>query len=214
MKRILALLSTLWLVACSAPPQDDPAAEEPGEGERPKVQAFAGDAARLSTRILYIADTTPPSSPGQIVINYGQPQWKPEYEEDFDELTRGKRWRFGNNAWTFLDSNLPFAISGAEISPGHYYLVLERSPSDAWYLVLLDPDAVRARKLDAFFVEETAEGIRAPLGWKRTEETTEQLSVKLVPVEGNLKKAQLEIRWGHHMLTGPIEMGLESEDAQ
>jgi hypothetical protein len=162
----------------------------------------------MTTRILYFAETTPPSSPGQIAINYGQPMWKPEYEEKFDDLTKSKRWRFGNNNWTSLDTNVAFTLAGVEVGPGQYYLVLQRSPADQWFLVLLDPETVRAKRLDAFFVDEAPEGVNVPLNWKRTEELAEILSVQLIPVESDLNRAMLEIRWGNHMLAGAIEIAL------
>jgi hypothetical protein len=162
----------------------------------------------MSTRILFFEEGNPPTSPGQLVVSYGQPKWKPEYGEEFDELTRGKRWRFGNNDWTSMDINVNVAIAGKAISPGHYYLLLERSQEDQWFLVLLDPAAVREKKLDAFYVDEAPEGARAPLEWTRTEETTERLMVQLVPAENDLNRARLEIRWGNHLLGANVNVSL------
>jgi hypothetical protein len=211
MIRRAVLLSTITLlVACTAPPSRDTERawekEEPNERE---IQAYQDKAKRMTTRILYVAETTPPSSPGQIAINYGQPKWKPEYEDKFDELTKGKRWRFGNNSWTSLDTNVAITLGGTEIGPGHYYLILERSLDDQWSLVLLNPERIRALKLDAFFVDEAPEGVKAPLAWRRTEEPVEALSVQLIPTEGDLNRARLEIRWGNHLLTGDIEIALQ-----
>jgi hypothetical protein len=210
MIRRTVLLSTITLLAaCTSPPQGDTERDwEKTAPDEQALQAYADEAERMTTRILYFAATTPPSSPGQIAINYGQPKWKPEYEEKFDDLTKGKRWRFGNNAWTSLDTNVTFTLAGVEVGPGQYYLVLQRSPTDAWSLVLLDPETVRAERLDAFFVDEAPEGIKVPLSWKRTEEPAEILSVQLIPVESDLDRAMLEIRWGNHMLAGDIEIAL------
>jgi hypothetical protein len=170
------------------------------------VQAYGELTERQSTRILYFIDSTPPGSPGQIAIDYGQPLWKPEYEEEFDELTLGKRWRFGNNFWTSLDTSVPFAIGETPIDPGHYYLVLERTQSDQWYLVFLDPVAVGKARLDAFYVDEAPEGVKAALNQTSDEETAEKLSVKLIAVENEVEKARLEIRWGPHLLTADIDV--------
>lgn len=107
-----------------------------------------------------------------------------------------------------MDINVTIDIGGEEILPGHYYLLLERSQSDQWFLVLLDPAAVREKKLDAFYVDEAPQGVRAPLDWVRTEETTELLMVQLLPVEDDLNRARLEIRWGNHLLRAPIKVSL------
>lgn len=210
MIRRAVLLSTITLLAaCTSPPRGDAERDwEKGTPDQQEVEAYAEKAKRMTTRILYYAETTPPSSPGQIAINYGQPMWKPEYEEKFDAMTEGKRWRFGNNNWTSLDTNVAITLAGIAVEPGQYYLVLERSQDDRWYLVLLEPEPMRAKRLDAFFVDEAPEGIKALLNWKRTEEPSEKLSVQLIPVESDLNKAMLEIRWGNHMLTGDIEIVL------
>ncbi len=170
------------------------------------VQAYGELTERQSTRILYFIDSTPPESPGQISIDYGQPLWKPEYEEEFDELTLGKKWRFGNNFWTSLDTSVPFTIGETEVGPGHYYLVLERTRAGQWYLVFLDPVAVGKARLDAFYVDEAPEGVKAGLNQSSGEETAGKLSVKLIAVENEVEKARLEIRWGPHLLTADIDV--------
>lgn len=209
MLRKVVPLSVLLIAACSYYQQEDDDGGKGSEaGQSRDIQVYAATTDRMSTRILFFEDGSPPTSPGQLVISYGQPKWKPEYAEGFDELTRGKRWRFGNNDWTSMDTNVTLDIAGETISPGHYYLLLERSQSDQWFLALLDPKRVREKKLDAFYVDDAPEGLRAPLEWTRAEETTEQLMVKLVPLEDDSNKARLEISWGNHRLTAKVEMDL------
>lgn len=209
MFRRVAPLTVLLLAACSYYQQDSNEAKSGSDkGESRNIQVYAATTDRMSTRILFFKEGTPPTSPGQLVISYGQPKWKPEYAEEFDGLTRGKRWRFGNNDWTSMDTNLTLDIAGETVSPGHYYLLLERSQSDQWFLLLLDPTGVREKKLDAFYVDDAPEGARAPLEWTSTEDSTEQLVVQLVPLEGDSNRARLEIHWGNHRLTANVEMEL------
>jgi hypothetical protein len=205
MKHTTLIHIVMWCIACS-PQSPQPEVTGQEEQEERQMEAYGGESQRVSTRILYFSETDPPSSPGAIAINYGQPQWKSEYEEKFDELTKGKRWRFGNNFWTSLDTNVAMTMAGTEIGPGQYYLALERSPEDQWYLLLFDPVPIRAKKLDAFFIDEAPGGMEVPLEWKRKEESADRLMVKLIPDEGDLKKASLEIQWGKHMLMAPIEV--------
>jgi hypothetical protein len=168
-----------------------------------QIQRFGGEAERGSTRIAYFGQNT---SEGQFVIDYGRPEWKADYDAKFDELTKGKRWRFGNNFWTTLDTHLDLTIAGAQVARGYYYLVLERTEGDDWYLVLLDPKQIQAKKLDAFMAEQTRGGIRAPLKWEKVEQVTPKLTVNLIPTEDDLTKASLEILWGTHKLTAPIDV--------
>ncbi len=170
-----------------------------------EVQRFGGETPRVSTRIAYFGKN---SSAGQLAIDYGQPEWKAEYKTQFDELTRGKRWRFGNNFWTTLDTHLDLTIAGTNVPAGYYYLVLERSESDDWSLILLEPKTIQAKKLDAFQAAETSGGISVPLKWEQTENTTEKLTIELAPVERELEKATLTIWWGKHKLTADIDVSL------
>ena len=200
-----ALPIVLLTLACGTSPEDSGSESASMKGKS-DVQAFGELSERQSTRILYFISSEPPESPGQIAIDYGQPLWKSDYEQKFDELTLGKRWRFGNNFWTSLDTNVPFAIGETEVSPGYYYLVLERTQSDQWYLVFLDPVAVGKAGLDAFFVDEAPEGFKAGLNQASGEETAEKLTVKLIAVENEVGKARLEIRWGPHLLTADMDV--------
>ncbi len=91
------------------------------------VEALGLEAPRMMSRLVH--------DDGLVTIAYGQPEWKPEYVEQFDAVTKGKRWRFGRNWWTTLDTNTPLVLGDVAIEPGDYYLVGERSAdSDDWYL--------------------------------------------------------------------------------
>jgi hypothetical protein len=170
-----------------------------------EVRRFGGESPRMSTRIAYFGLNT---SEGQLVIDYGQPEWKPEYEAEFDKLTKGKRWRLGNDFWTNLDTQLDLVISGTEVESGYYYLVLERSETDQWQLILLDSKQIQAKKMDAFMAEQTKGGLRAPLTWEETGESVQKLEITLIPDQNDLTKAKLEIRWGKHKLSAPIEVSI------
>jgi hypothetical protein len=170
-----------------------------------EIQRFGGETPRVSTRIAFFGQN---SSEGQLAIAYGQPEWKSEYETEFDTLTKGKRWRFGNNFWTTLDTHLDLTMAGVEIAAGYYYLVLERSENDDWFLILLDPKQVRSKKLDAFMVDQTAGGIKVPLSWKKIESSTDKLTIKLIPDDEDITAATLDIRWGPHQLTAEIKVTL------
>ena len=176
-----------------------------------KFEAFDGQSERGSTSIAYFSTPSEDefNAEGGFVITYGRPEWRPEYDEQFDELTKGKRWRFGNNSWTTLDTNIPLKIAGTKVAPGYYYLVLERGQGDDWSLVVLDPVPLQKKKMDASGAEETTGGIKAPLTHAMVAEALPKLTVNLTKNENDLTKATLDIQWGKRKLSAPIDVGVE-----
>lgn len=176
-----------------------------------KFEAFDGESDRGSASIAYFSQPSEDefNAEGGFVITYGRPEWRAEYDEQFDELTKGKRWRFGNNSWTTLDTNIPLKIAGARVAPGYYYLVLERGQGDDWALVILDPEPLQKKKMDASGAEETTGGIKAPLTTSMTAEPATKLTVNLTKNDNDLTKASLDIQWGKRKLSAPIDVGVE-----
>ena len=176
-----------------------------------KFEAFDGDSDRGSASIAYFSQPSEDefNAEGGFVITYGRPEWRAEYDAQFDELTKGKRWRFGNNSWTTLDTNVSLKIAGAKVAPGYYYLVLERGQGDDWSLVILDPKPLQKKKMDASGAEETSGGITAPLTASTVAEAATKLTVSLTKNDNDLTKASLDIQWGKRKLSAPIDVGVE-----
>lgn len=187
-------------------------------GQAP-FQGWSQSEDRGGTRLIYFSKTTDRPwdySPGQVAIEYGKPVWKEEYEKGFDELTRGKRWRMGQNHWSTLDTRFPITIGRTRIERGIYYVVLERSKEDQWRLVLLDPDAMSDLKMDAWHInrKESPEGIGAPLTWKRADEKTDHLQIQFIIDEADQRNAELEIRFGPHRLSAPVRVLFEGRQVE
>ena len=167
------------------------------------VEALGLEAPRKMTRFVH--------NGGLVTVAYGQPEWKPEYVEQFDAVTKGKRWRFGRNWWTTLDTNIPLVLGDVAIEPGDYYLVVERptdSPdNDDWYLLVLDPAPVRALQLDPVMAFETTGGRRVKLTHELTESTNELLTIEFYPDEEDGRRATLAAWWGNHRLSAPLRIG-------
>lgn len=167
---------------------------------------------RACARLIYFTKTSPRPwdfSPGQLAIEYGTPPWKDAYANRFDELTKNNRWRLGMNYWTNLDSTFPFRIGSKRFSAGHYYVAVERQESaDKWSLLLLDPKDMIERRMDAWHInrKEVPEGSRAPLKWEQVEEKAAKLKIVFHLNEEEQRKALLEIRFGPHRLTAPVEV--------
>lgn len=163
---------------------------------------------RSNTRIFYWGPKgSEPTggSIGQLAIDYGQPPWKEAYDKAVEEQ-RDQRWRFGQNFWTNLDTNIDLTISEVDVPTGYYYLVLEHTTADEWLMWAIDPDEARAQHLDAYHARLTTGGIKIPLEYERVDAKTDVLKVTLRrrPTERDL--ATLEVRFGPHRLTADVEM--------
>src|SRR5262249_20774416 len=110
-------------------------------------QPFIQQTERALARVAYFGQK---GLSGEYSIEYGKPDWKAEYDKDFDKLTHGKRLRLGKDYWTNLDTCCPLQSGDKEIKPGNYFLVLECSEKGTWELVLLDSDLMRKQRIDAF----------------------------------------------------------------
>jgi len=166
---------------------------------------------RAWARVLYSnqADNT---FPGQFSISYGQPEWRSEYGDPatFDQMTKGRVWRMGNNFWTVLDTNLPLRIAGKDIAVGAYYLGAHRSEDgDTWSLAFMDPVKIRRARLDASEIAKATIDFMVPVTVAQVEEATAELAISL-NTEDNLTDVTLKVVWGNLQLTAPIQViGLE-----
>ena len=169
-------------------------------------------AQRGSARVLY-SDRANNTFPGQLVINYGQPVWKSEYEDPatFDQMTRGQVWRLGNDFWTVLDTNLPLQISGRDIAVGAYYLGVHRSEDgNAWSLAFIDPSKARRDRLDASEIAKATIDFMVPITFEKTEESIEKLNISWEYQKVDPMDVTLRVVWGNLQLTAPVQvMGLE-----
>src|SRR5262245_33441146 len=81
--------------------------EEEEEGENPAIQLEP----RVMARVVYYGDS---GISAEYAIEYGTPEWKPEYDKSWDSMTRGKRLRLGKDWWTTLNSMSPLVMGKVE----------------------------------------------------------------------------------------------------
>ena len=169
-------------------------------------------AQRASARILYMNQDTN-GFVGQLVVNYGQPVWKAEYEDLglFDKMTKGQVWRMGDNFWSVLDTHVPLKVSGRDIGVGSYYLGVHRSQDgNSWSLAFLDPGAIREARLDASEIAKASVDFMVPMSYSRTDENVESLTITLDYPKKDPTNVTLRVVWGKLQLTAPIEvMGID-----
>ncbi len=145
-----------------------------------------------------------PSSAGQVTIDHGQPRWQPAFAK-FMAQPGGKRWRFGENFWTVLDTNMELQLGGVDVGIGQYYAVLEHG-AGGLQLVLLDPQEVRKGRLDAFQAPETTGGLAIPLQTEKLAQTENRLAIELEVDANERDRGKLVIRFGPYRLTAPLRM--------
>ena len=165
-------------------------------------------AQRASARILYMNQDTN-GFVGQLVVNYGQPVWKAEYEDLglFDKMTKGQVWRMGDNFWSVLDTHVPLKVSGRDIGVGSYYLGVHRSQDgNSWSLAFLDPGAIREARLDASEIAKATVDFMVPMSYSRTDENVESLTITLDYPKEDPTNVTLRVVWGKLPLTAPIEV--------
>jgi hypothetical protein len=173
------------------------------------VNAFVEPTARTEAMLLVFDQTGGNFRPlGSLSITHGLPEWQSQFESQFDSMTKGKVWRFGNGGWAILDATVPLTIGGKEIPAGLYYAGLARSKDDKWSLVLIDPAKAREKGLLSFQIGDAPRAHEAPLTYAKDEgkPVTQKLWVGLKPDAQTKTKATLDIRWGNHHLTAPVEL--------
>jgi hypothetical protein len=190
--RALGALAPLLLLGVAAP-----AALVQQDG--PVIQ----DEPRAMARVVYFGGR---GVSGEYAIEYGKPAWKAEPDAAWDRLTRGKRLRLGKDWWTTLDTFCSLLLSEkVELKPGAYYLALECSEKGEWSLVALDPEPIRKQRIDAFGSEQTRGGTKVPMKHEETGESAQQLSIRFLADEKDARLQTLEIRFGRHRLTAPVQ---------
>jgi hypothetical protein len=157
---------------------------------------------RAMTRVVYFGDA---GVSGEYAIEYGKPDWKAEYEKGWDAMTRGKRLRLGKDWWTTLNTFCPLVMEKVEVKPGEYFLALECSDKGEWSLVALDPEPLRKQKFDAFGSEQTKGGTKIPMKHEEVKESAAELSIQFVADPKDSQKQSLQIRFGKHQLSVPVQ---------
>lgn len=172
-------------------------------GPKPTEQTpYAEQSPRGATRIFYWFG---PDSAGQVAIDYGRPRWQGQYAQ-FLGKPSGKRWRFGENFWTTLDTNMELTIGDAKVPIGHYYVALQNDTKNGLELLLLDPQPVRKQRLDAYEVTKTTGGIRIPVKKERAKQFASRLTIELSVDRKERDRGTLVVTFGGNEMRADVVM--------
>ena len=192
----LALAAAPLVLAAFAPQQ--PPKPQPDAPQIP----YPEQSTRGCTRIFYWNGD---HSGGEVVVDYGKPVWRDDYDAVVAK-SEAARWRFGQNFWTNLDTNIDLAFGKVEIAPGQWYLALDRKADGTFTLVFLDPVEIRDRHLDAYTVAQAKGGTEVPLAYRQVDVRADRLQIR-IDLDGSAKNgAKIVVQFGKHELSAPCVM--------
>lgn len=165
----------------------------------PRVQVFSGTFERKLARMVLFGGR---GSIGAISIAYGQPEWQPKYDEAIESPKyQNRRWRFGKDEWTTLDTSVPVTLGDKELAAGVYYLTIERKENGDFVLAAIDPATVHAQTIDPYVAHLTTGGTEVVMKHETADEATRRLEIKLVESMGTTGAGELVVRFGPHKLS-------------
>jgi len=178
-----------------------------------KIEVLGGQGQRNNT-IVVLADTSSGFRPLALVsVTYGVPEWKAEYTDKAEEMTKGKMWRLGRDNWPIFDSNVAVKFGTVTVPAGTYYLGVARSKDGAtWNLVFIDPAAAKAAGAWPPAPEAAPHAYDVALTHERTEgEMTSKLDVNMVNDKAQPTHGTLTIAWGDRKLAASYDMIVENK---
>ncbi|HEX6813652.1 MAG TPA: hypothetical protein VF384_18680 [Planctomycetota bacterium] len=177
-----------------------------------KLMPFGGTGQRNNT-VVGLADTSSGFKLMALVsITYGVPEWKPEYADKAEELTKGRMFRLGRDNWAIFDTTCPVKFGNVTVPAGLYYLGVSRSKDGAvWNLVFLDPAKTKASGATPPAPEAAPHAFDVRLVHERIEgEVTETLAVTMAGERDKPTHGTLTIAWGDRKLTGSYDLVIDA----
>jgi len=161
------------------------------------AQAFATTTERKCARLAYFGGS---GSPGQLALDYAPVGWKDGYDQAIDSPKMvGKKWRFGKDYWTSLDSSMPVTIGGVEFPAGYYFLTLTNKGDKKFVLNVHDAAEVKKQHLDASAADKVQGGKEVPLEYEKGTTKADELQISILNGDNNTE-ATLTILFGGHKL--------------
>lgn len=171
-----------------------------------RIQVYVPPAAeRKSVRIALFGQG---SSPGQVALDFGPVKWNEAYAGKINAPEfQAKKWRFGKDFWTTLDTSIDLELAGTAVPAGYYYLTLEKRGED-FILALHDAAATRKLKLDGAVAHMLKGGIEVKLQHS-TGEVANELDIALRMEKDSMDTGGLVVRFGPHVLNAPLRLKLQ-----
>jgi hypothetical protein len=168
-----------------------------------QLQVFGGEAPRMAaTRIFW--DNGPV---GMVCIQYGQPEWKAEYDGMLGKLV-GQSLRLGKDFWTTLNTSCALTVGGTKIPAGSYYLGLKCDEDGGFHLLVLRAEPADAKGWAPFMPEQWQPDFAIAMKKDKVAESAAKMAIALGGGEKSPTALTLSIQWGTHRLSAPVAVHL------
>lgn len=154
---------------------------------------------RVTTQVVY-RNSEPPVS---YSIDYGSLKWRTEYGRQLEDHYEVD-FRLGTGAWAELNTTAALSLGATTVAAGRYYLGIRRRPPQAWELMLMHPDPLDRRRLDAGFTGQVKPDITVPLRFAPLSAAEPELKVEFLPDPDAIGRATLRIRFGSYQVETPV----------
>ena len=144
-----------------------------------------------------------PSLPARISGMGPALKWRSDYGREL-EGNYEVDFRFGTGAWAELNTNAALSMGATEVAAGRYYLGIRRRLPRAWELMLMHPDPLDRRRLDAGFTGQVKPDITVPLQFSPLSAAEPELKVEFLPDPDAIGRATLRIRFGSYQVETPV----------
>ena len=169
-----------------------------------------------SSTMLAAFDMKAFTSPGWLVVNYGQPTWKAEYDAMADAL-KGKTARLGKDFWTTLEASCDLTLGTTKVPAGYYYLAIKCSTKGDWSLLLLDSAEARKQKLLPSMTEKiVSDGLvksilEVPMTHAKPAQSADKMMMTLTADDSKLGHGNFSITWGTHQVSAPVACDIPAD---
>ena len=158
-------------------------------------------APRQSTNVVFQVD----GQGAGMSIQYGQPEWKDEYDTMLDKL-KGRLSRLGKDWWTTLSTSVDVEIGGTMVAAGNYVLGLQCDKDGKFSIVGME--ATKALKSGAvpFGPQTWKPDFVVPMEFKKDANKTvvQLMEIELTSDAKDAVRGALKVRWGKHELIAPM----------
>lgn len=177
-----------------------------------QMQVFGGPGERAASTVIFFDRAT--ESMAGIAIQYGQPQWKAEYDGMADKAA-GQRLRLGKDWWTTFDNSVAIELGGVKIPAGSWFVGLEGKTDGKFELLLIDSKQAMKTNQMPFVTEAWKVDHSIPVKFEKgaLDETVDDLTIELKAGGAEPTALTLSVTWGTHRLsaTGKATVGARGE---
>lgn len=163
-----------------------------------QLQVFGGDGPRMASTKIFWHD----GPVGMICVQYGQPEWKPEYNAMIAEA-KGKKARLGKDFWTTLNTSVALTIGAVKVPAGSYYLGVGSNAKDgSLELLVMDAKGADAKGFAPFMPDAWVPDYVVPM---KHDDAAKETRLLTIQIRGDdPAKMSLRLSWGNHEMTAAL----------